>query len=382
MRSNSFILLNTPLTDPLFLACNDLICDQSEETFSRFCRVVFQKNAQDDLRKYFSDLVLYDVNAFSVASAKGERSDRLDRAYRHDLAIVQELLRSVPESEFYRLDSRSLFDFADDEVEALRKLYRRNGYGDRMYSRAFRFTNGALLPVTHPSPVTVEDLKGYTREKKTVEDNLLSFLGGYPYSNMLLYGDRGTGKSSTVHAMLNKYFDRGLRIVELHREQLGDLTELKRTLIDDPLHFIIFIDDLSLEENDEKISTLKAALEGSLEGHGDNTLIIATSNRRHIVRESFTERDTSVHASDQLQEQLSLSDRFGISVYFPTTGKAEYLDVVKKLAADRSLAVDENVLCDLAERWALRKGGRSPRRAKQFIDLACALTAQGKAIEF
>jgi hypothetical protein len=199
---------------------------------------------------------------------------------------------------------------------------------------------------------------------------------------MLLYGDRGTGKSSTIHAMLNKYFNDGLRIIELNKENMLDIPQIRSIIANNPLKFIIFIDDLSLGEYDEKVSSLKASLEGSISGGSDNAMIVATSNRRHIVKESFNDRENSIHPTDSMAEQLSLSDRFGLTVNFSTTDKAEYLDIVKKLADDRQLKIDSEKLFSLAERWALVKGGRSPRRAKQFIDLAYSCEKRNIEIEF
>ena len=152
-------------------------------------------------------------------------------------------------------------------------------------------------------------------------------------------------------------------------------------LIGNPLKFIIFIDDLSLEENDAKISGLKAALEGSVSGNTENTMIVATSNRRHIVKENFSDRENSVHVNDSLQEQLSLSDRFGITVMFSSTDRAQYLEIVSSLCRDAGLQADERMLA-LAERWALVKGGRSPRRAKQFTDYAFACKKLNREMDF
>ena len=197
---------------------------------------------------------------------------------------------------------------------------------------------------------------------------------------MLLYGDKGTGKSSTIHAMLNKYAPQGLRAVEVPKEQIKEINALKETLAPLPFKFLIFIDDLSLEEHDEKVASLKASLEGSMNEKSANVMIAATSNRRHILKENFSDRENSVHASDTMEEQLSLSDRFGLTVLFSSTGKAAYLSIVKQLAQDRKLGMAEEELFSLAERWALYKGGRSPRRAKQFVDYIYACTMKNSEI--
>lgn len=360
------------------------LSDKTEENFALFLREVYLFGAQDDLTSFVERLVLEDENAFSVsASANETLSPFLRNGMMRDLTLLHDALFSEPQSHYFgREESHRPFtgDWGNDEtIDALSALYLKGGYGKFLFYRAFRYEK-QLVPVCSPSKITAYDLKGYAYEKKTIEDNLISFLDGFPFSNMLLYGDRGTGKSSTIHAMLNKYAERGLRLVELPKEDLNTLSHLKRTLVNIPLKFIIFIDDLSLEENDPSISTLKAALEGSVSETAENTMIVATSNRRHIVRESFAERENSVHAGDQMQEQLSLSDRFGISVYFSTTGKVEYLDIVNKLADDMGLEYDRAKLDALAERWALLKGGRSPRRAKQFVNLAYSYVSQGKEI--
>ena len=197
---------------------------------------------------------------------------------------------------------------------------------------------------------------------------------------MLLYGDKGTGKSSTVHAMLNKYAQQGLRAVEIRKDQIPEINAVKELLAALPFRFLLFIDDLSLEERDGKVTALKAGLEGSMHEKSSNVMIVATSNRRHILKENFSDRENSVHARDTMEEQLSLSDRFGLTVCFSSTGKAEYLSIVRQLAADAKLQMDENTLFALAERWALSKGGRSPRRAKQFIDYVYACQVKGTEI--
>ena len=282
-------------------------------------------------------------------------------------------------------EDNPLFGENWDSEQALSRIedfYRRNGYGIFIGHKAFTFENGQLKPVYNTSSITLSDLKDYEAEKKAVADNTLSFLSGLPYSNMLLYGDKGTGKSSTIHAVLNQYAEKGLRAVEISKDRLKEISDVKEVLAELPFKFILFIDDLSLEERDEKVTSLKASLEGSLSEKGANVMIVATSNRRHILKENFSDRDNSVHARDTMEEQLSLSDRFGLTVCFSSTGKAEYLSIVRQLAQDRKLTLPDEELCALAERWALIKGGRSPRRARQFIDYAYACTAKNIPIEF
>lgn len=198
---------------------------------------------------------------------------------------------------------------------------------------------------------------------------------------MLLYGDRGTGKSSTVHAMFNKYCNRGLRLIEINPHGIDKISDIRQKTASLKLKFLLFIDDLALAENDERASVLKSAIEGTAQG-GGNVMIAATSNRRHIVNEKFTDRENSVHKSDNIEEQLSLSDRFGLTVLFSSTDKACYLSIVDQLAADRGITLEVEKLKTLAERWAILNGGRSPRRAKQFTDFVFACQKSGRPVDF
>ena len=218
-------------------------------------------------------------------------------------------------------------------------------------------------------------------KKKEVRDNFESFVAGLPYADMLLYGDRGTGKSSTVHAMINLYADKKLRLVEIDKENILSLPMLKTKLADVPMKFVVFIDDFSLREDDDRVSTLKAALQGSMEGHVGNVMIVATSNRRHIVEENFATRMDSVHAGDSEEELLSLSDRFGITVLFASVNKQSYLSIVHAIATDMQVKTSAETLDLLAERWAILRGGRSPRRARQFVEFVYACEQKGVPVE-
>ena len=346
---------------------------------------------------YLTDKILHSDNLFARRSFANTLTQDIRTAYAHDLRILQSLTfraENPPQkiaaavADGFPAISRGEDGIlgkqwdSDETLDKLREFHKHNGYGIFIGHKAFTFENGQLKPVYNTSSITLSDLKDYEAEKKAVVDNTLSFLSGLPYSNMLLYGDKGTGKSSTIHAVLNQYAEKGLRAVEISKDRLKEISDVKEVLAELPFKFILFIDDLSLEERDEKVTSLKASLEGSLSEKGANVMIVATSNRRHILKENFSDRENSVHARDTMEEQLSLSDRFGLTVCFSSTGKAEYLSIVRQLAQDRKLALPDEELCALAERWALIKGGRSPRRARQFIDYAYACTAKNIPIEF
>ena len=244
------------------------------------------------------------------------------------------------------------------------------GYG--MYARHRMFyidTANQIVPVQNPDAVRLADLVDYEREQKIIVDNTLALLHGKPAANILLTGDAGTGKSSTVKAIVNELYDQGLRILEVRKEQLSQIPGILDTLNTNPLKFILFIDDLSFQKDDDNFSALKAILEGSVSAKSSNVVIYATSNRRHLVKESFSDRDgDDIHRNDTMQEIISLSERFGIHVTFQKPDKATYLDIVRHLANDRGVQMDEKELELEAERFALGRGGRSARAANQFID--------------
>ena len=199
--------------------------------------------------------------------------------------------------------------------------------------------------------------------------NTRAFVEGRPAANTLLCGDAGTGKSSTVKAVANAFFDEGVRLIELRKDQLSLLPYVMGKISGNPLKFIIFIDDLAFNRSDDNFSMLKAALEGSASAKAENAVIYATSNRRHIIKESFSDRDgDDVHRNDTLQETLSLSERFGLVVLFSKPDKKLYLEIVHELAKTHGVQMEQAELDVQAEAFALRKGNRSARCAEQFID--------------
>lgn len=382
---NSLTVLRGVEKAPLFSRLFDYCERRNEESFNDLVAEIYRQGAEDCLLKCLQGIILHDVNAFSVACAEGKSlSPYLRQAYLEDVKTIFSNINSIQPLNKFKF-GRPLDIFEGNQgdflIYNLEAFYRQNGYGQFIDGKAFTCEDGKLIPLSSVTDVTLEQLKDYKAEKQAVENNVCDFLSGLPFSHMLLYGDRGTGKSSTVHALLNKYAGAGLRLIELEKEKLKQLKKVRQLVAGLPLKFVIFIDDLSLDGQDETTSLLKAAVEGSVVS-GSNVMIVATSNRRHIVKESFSDRNDSLHPTDSIEEQLSLSDRFGLTVMFSSTDKPAYLSIVRQLAADRKLTTDAEKLGTLAERWAIIKGGRSPRRAKQFIDYAYACEQAGREIGF
>lgn len=260
-------------------------------------------------------------------------------------------------------------DFVSEYERRLKEI-EKYGYGIFSSSVMFRLSDEKKIePIGSADKIGMESFIGYEREREKVVENTLAFLEGRPAANVLLCGDAGTGKSSTVKAVVNEFFDRGLRLIELRKDQLDSIPKVMGQIRENPLKFVVFIDDLSFNQNDDNFSMLKAALEGSAAARADNAVIYATSNRRHIVKENFSDRSgDDVHRNDTLQETLSLSERFGLVVFYARPDKKLYLQIVRELAKRRGIEKDTTALEIEAEAFALKRGTRSARAAEQFID--------------
>jgi predicted AAA+ superfamily ATPase len=242
------------------------------------------------------------------------------------------------------------------------------GYGVFLKHHMFSVADGWVAPVHSPDPVRLSDLKGYARERAAVVENTKALLEGKPAANALLYGDAGTGKSSTIKALVNECAGEGLRLIEFRKNQLSEIPAVAERLRGNPLKFILFIDDLSFSEDNGEVGALKAILEGTVSARTKNVVIYATSNRRHIVSERFSDRgDDEIHRNETIQEQVSLSQRFGLAVNFMKPDRAQYLSIVRELALQYGVN-DLETLDLLAERYAIERGGRSPRVARQFVE--------------
>ena len=268
----------------------------------------------------------------------------------------------------------------DKLTKELSEFYKVNGTGIFSSFRAFIWERddnvGRLKGIDSPDGVLLSDFISYEAQRTEIIRNTEQFIEGYSANNVLLYGDRGTGKSSTVKALVNEYYKKGLRIVEVPKNYLVDFPKILMQLKDRKQRFIIFIDDLAFKDDEENYTSLKAVLEGGLQTRPNNVVIYATSNRRHLIKEKFSDRlglqsgntDDEVRSQDTIQEKLSLADRFGITIVFSTPDKQNFLEIVEGIAAKRGICCDEEKLKREALKWEMWYNGRSPRTARQFVD--------------
>ncbi|MBE9116098.1 ATP-binding protein [Lusitaniella coriacea LEGE 07157] len=262
-------------------------------------------------------------------------------------------------------------------IDALAAHYRQRGTGLFARYSALSWQQGQLWGISHPDPVQLGDIIGYELQKEALIKNTEFLLAGYRALHVLLYGSRGSGKSSLIKGLLNQYAKKGLRLIEVTKSNLKDLPAIVEQLRDVPQKFVIFVDDLSFEEDDEAFKALKVVLEGSVTARSRNVVVYATSNRRHLVREFFSERPRpsegdEVHAWDTMQEKLSFRDRFGLTLTFEPANQDTYLTIVRHLANQAKIDLNPKELEFRAKQWATRHNGRSGRTAQQFIDFLSA----------
>lgn len=344
------------------------ICERNENELSTICE--FAENDIDNLYKLFD----YDFTAIDEYFAfrcfellnnySGEKSNK----------HIKYLSTSERLSEFV-INLEDSADF-DGFYNAVIRFYKQYGAGEFGLNKTFRLNTDSdivkLCPVNNMEKVSFDDIVGYDSQKQMLIDNTYAFICGKTANNVLLYGDSGTGKSSSIKAIINKFYDDGLRMIEVHKHQTSQLAELISKLKYRNYKFIIYMDDLSFEDNENEYKYLKAVIEGGVETKPDNVLIYATSNRRHLIRETWSDRSDAstrndVHSGDTLEEKLSLAARFGLTIYFPKPARSEYIDIVKELALKAGINKTEKELEDGARMWEMHHGGISGRTAKQYI---------------
>ncbi|MGN0684100.1 MAG: ATP-binding protein [Oscillospiraceae bacterium] len=356
--------------DPIVSAFSDI-----EQSGEKYCEIVNKLlTSRKTLADYLHDIMVYSDSPLVAECAKNP-TDALLKAMTYDLSIIKELVELSPKSIKKQIsdEDNSFCDIVEIpyyeqgefnyDVNYFLDYVRNNGCGIFAKYKAFSF-DGELHPIEDIDKTRLSDLKRYEVQRNQVVENTICFLNGKPAQNVLLYGDRGTGKSATVKAILNEF--EGLRMIEIPKSSIALIPKLFRMLKDIPLHFILTIDDLSFSEDDDRFSILKAVLDGSLSMKPENILIYATTNRRKIIRETAADREIS--GADAIDESMSLSDRFGLFITFTRPDKKVFLDIVKSLADDAGISISEEELFASAEKFALRRGGRSPRIARQFVD--------------
>lgn len=361
-------------------------------------------------QNYLTFLLVNQENAFSLAcERKGLPEGSICEAARNDFAIFKELydydleiFDEISSASYGKLlknyqntDGRSRFFHtqirkrigelsrklaevvdADAFMHEIAAFYREFGVGKLGLHKAFRIGRGGegqveIRPIANIAPVHLSDLVGYETAKQKLIDNTEAFVEGRKANNCLLFGDAGTGKSSSIKAILNQYYDQGLRMIEIYKHQIQDLNDVIAQIKNRNYKFILYMDDLSFEDFEVEYKYLKAVIEGGLEEKPDNVLIYATSNRRHLIRENFDDKEgrrEDLHASDTIQEKLSLVYRFGVTIFFCAPNKKEFQNIVCVLAKRYHLEIPEEELLLEANRWELNHGGLTGRTAQQFID--------------
>lgn len=331
---------------------------------------------EDDLTSYLERIVMEHENVYVRRVGAGEPvSANMEVCLHTELKLLGRIAMLSPAQMQAEMQTNIPLPSWQTHKTDLDLLYRKrvaeiskHGYG--IYARHHMFTVSAcgdLIPVQFPDPISLDSMVGYERERSIVVENTKALLNGKYASNVLLAGDAGTGKSATVKAIANAFREEGLRLIELNKDQLCFIPQIMDHLCKNPLKFILFIDDLTFSEDDPNFGTLKATLEGSIAARMKNTVIYATSNRRHLVKETFDDgRDK--HANDTVQERISLSERFGITITYSRPQKDLYLEIVRTLARQAGLEIDAAQLDAKAEQFAMQKSGRSARAARQLID--------------
>lgn len=381
MKIRSFVVFNNVLEDDVMKAFLNMIDIKEKsdikkvEEYSNFTRKLLERS--ENFSDYIWNLIMFDENIYVRKLASKEIiSNMIKQCVLHELQTLQEIATITSQDIRNEIEYNGFmaewstnieYDFNEMYEERMEKLFT-VGYGIYSNNIMFTYDKGKVVPVKYPDNIKLSSHIGYERERKRIIDNTYAFIKGKPAANVLLYGDAGTGKSSTVKVIVNEYANEGLRMIEVRKGDLLEIPKLIEELANNPLKFILFIDDLSFAKNNEEIGALKAILEGSVTAKKSNVVIYATSNRRHLVQESFSERKgDDIHRNETIQEQISLSDRFGLSICFSKPSKKEYLDIIHGLIEEYEVKDIENIDM-LAEQHAMSRGGRSGRTARQFVE--------------
>ena len=376
-KLNTLCIFRELLKDSVISSLCAYMENPTSSAYAEFVAALYNANG-GNLGEYVKELSFNSENVYvkTVGSGK-DVPNYLYYALVSELDTLQEVAELSKETLTASLDYKGFLPEFTTTKLRLREIYLHrvdniNKYGYGIYAKNRMFyvnEQGDIVPVLHPDKTVLSDLIDYERERQIVIDNTRALLAGKPAANILLTGDAGTGKSSTIKAVANALWNEGLRIVEVRKDQLRSIPKVLNELSSNPLKFVLFIDDLSFLKDDDNFNALKAVLEGSVTAKSNNVVIYATSNRRHIIKEKFSDREgDDVHRNDTMQELISLSERFGIHVTFSKPNKETFLHIVHHLAKENGIEMPTDELDGLAERFALERGGRSARLAKQFIE--------------
>ncbi|MBE6929672.1 MAG: ATP-binding protein [Ruminococcaceae bacterium] len=377
VKLKSLCVFRDLLDDPVISTLLRYLEKPAIAVYSAFVSALYEANG-GNLGEYIKEICTSSSNVYvRTVGRKQAVPGYMQTALEEELSILQEAAELTKEDLCGLLNYKGyLPDFTTTKLR-LSEIYLHRtenigkfGYGIYAKNRMFCVDEqGNIVPVLHPDQTELSGLVDYERERAIIINNTKALLQGKPAANILLTGDAGTGKSSTVKAVANELWKEGLRIVEIRKDQLRSIPKVLDELSGNPLKFVLFIDDLSFMKDDDNFNALKAVLEGSVTAKSDNVVIYATSNRRHIIKETFSEREgDDIHRNDTMQELVSLSERFGIHVTFSKPNKETFLHIVHHLAEENGIDMQAEKLDLLAERFALERGGRSARLARQFID--------------
>ncbi len=372
-------ILETPVVSSLqklLYAVEEGSVDEQLSSYGAFSKALY--GCGGNLTAFVKDFIIKDENIYLTNKLNGvEVNPAIEECLNAEFSVLSDLAK-ITSAELQALIDYDGFlpnwEVCDCDLradyEAMIAALPTRGHGIFAVYKMFRVKDGTLVPVKNADGQTIDQLYGYQRERNQVLENTRALAEGKPASNVLLYGDAGTGKSSTIKACANAFFDQGVRLIEFDKTQLEEIPGIVEQLYDYPLKFIFYIDDLSFNQNDDAFSALKGILEGNVTSYSKNIAIYATSNRRHLIKESMEARmGNDIHLNDTLQETMSLSARFGLTITFSKPEKDLYLEIVDSLAAEYGLQVEAGELHRKAEAFAIRSNGRSPRTAKQFIQL-------------
>lgn len=369
-RFDTLAVFRDLLSDSVIASFMRYFDSRSPSDYCEFVSLLYKANG-GNLTDYVEKLLADSENVYVQILGSGKAvPEHIFNSAMRELDIISEMAHLAPPED----KNFPKYAVSDTDIVSGYKKRADNisccGYGIYAATRMFNVSDlGEIIPVNNADSTAISDLVCYERQRDIVIRNTKALLCGQPAANILLTGDAGTGKSSTVKAVCNAFFDDGLRLIEVRKEQLGLIPKILNSLALNPLKFILFIDDLSFLTDDDNFNGLKAVLEGSVAARPKNVVVYATSNRRHIVKESFSDRgDDDVHVNETMQEIISLSDRFGIHITFERPNKEAFLDIVKKLATAGGVTLPDSELFAGAERFSLAHGGRSPRLARQFVD--------------